>query len=102
MDNTETENDIITEPIKKIDRRTIKRAPWRTTVNEDGTIKYNDKPNDPDYQKKYWLEKRKELDSTIIVCQCCGRNIALGHKTRHQKTKYCIKRSNAKLLQMLD
>ena len=103
MDNTESEIvDIIEEPIKKIDRRTIKTAPWRTTVNEDGTIKYNNKPNDPDYQKKYWLEKRSEHESTVIACEFCNRNIALGHKTRHQKTKYCIKRYNAKPLQMLD
>ena len=27
------------EPVEKIDKRKILRAPWRTTILEDGTIK---------------------------------------------------------------
>ena len=32
------------EPVEKIDKRKILRAPWRTTILEDGTIKYSKKP----------------------------------------------------------
>ena len=45
----------------KIQIRKIKRAPWRTTALEnDGAIKYNVKPNDPEYFKKYY-EENKEI-----------------------------------------
>ena len=29
------------EPVEQIDKRKILRAPWRTTILEDGTKKYN-------------------------------------------------------------
>ena len=40
------------EPVEKIDKRKILRALWRTTILEDGTKKYNDRPCDPLYFKK--------------------------------------------------
>lgn len=102
MDSTESEHEIeidIPQPVEtkpeKIDRRTIKRAPWRTTVLEDGTIKYNHKPNDPKYFQKYYDEKRKFMDAQRYTCEFCNKEIAYGHKARHQKTKHCLKTQNA-------
>ena len=37
--NKKVEED--TPPVEKIDKRKILRALWRTTILEDGTIKYN-------------------------------------------------------------
>ena len=85
-------------PVQKIDRRKILRAEWRTTILEDGTIKYNNKPNDPDYFLKYYDKVRKEKESIIICCERCNRNIAQGHKIRHQKTNICNKRYNENLI----
>ena len=42
------------EPAEKIDKRKILRALWRTTILEDGTKKYNNRPCDPLYFKKYY------------------------------------------------
>ena len=39
------------EPVEKIDKRKILRALWRTTILEDGTKKYNNKPCDPLFSK---------------------------------------------------
>ena len=100
MNSTESEHENVEQTIPQpiqIDRRTIKRAPWRTTVLEDGTIKYNDKPNDPLYFQKYYDAKRKFYDSQRYVCECCGKEIAYGHKARHLKTNYCIKAQNARM-----
>ena len=106
MDNTESENEIVEiiveQPTIKIDRRTIKRSPWRYTANEDGSIKYNHKPIDPLYFQKYYDEKRKFYDSKRYICECCNKEIALGHKARHQQTKYCIKAQNTKTFNLLD
>ena len=85
----------------KIDRRTIKTAPWRYITNEDGTITYNHKPVDPKYFQKYYDAKRKFIDSQKYECECCNRTIAFGHKARHQKTKYCIKAKNDRMTQLL-
>ena len=48
-----------TPSVEKNDKRKILRAPWRTTILEDGTIKYNIKPCDPLYYQKYYDEKGK-------------------------------------------
>ncbi len=100
MDNTETNNKQNTEETK-IDRRKILRTPWRTTVDENGNVKYNDKPLDPDYFKKYWIAKRQFKDAERYVCECCDKEIAYGHKARHQKTTYCLKRRNDKMVKLL-
>ena len=92
------ENEIENE---KMDRRKILRAPWRTTVDEKGNVKYNDKPNDPEYFKKYWIAKRQFKDAERYVCECCDKEIAYGHKARHQKTTYCLKRKNDKMEKLL-
>ena len=60
----------IKEPVK-IDRRKILRAEWRTTILEDGTIKYNKTPCDPNYYKKYYDEKQKAKYSASICCDKC-------------------------------
>ena len=102
MDNTESENeivDIIEKPIQKIDRRTIKTAPWRYITNEDGTITYNHKPLDPKYFIKYYDGKRKFSDAQRYICECC-KKVADGHKARHLRTKHCIKAQNATTTEM--
>ena len=96
-ENTQT----IETQTEKIDRRKIKRAPWRTIVNEDGTTKYNGKPNDPDYFKKYWSEKRKDVESIVITCDRCQKKFTLGHQSRHLKSTYCIKRYNEKMSKLV-
>ena len=96
QNETQPEPQPIPQPIK-IDRRTIKRAPWRTITLPDGTIKYNDKPNDPLYFQKYYDAKRKFQDAERYICECCNKEIAYGHKARHQKTKSCIKKQNEKI-----
>ena len=79
------------EPVEKIDKRKILRTPWRTTILEDGTKKYNDRPCDPLYFKKYYDEKRKAIDGAIITCQLCNRHVTSGHKHRHQRSNICKK-----------
>ena len=88
----------ITPPVEIIDRRRIKRALWRTTTLEDGTILYNNKPPDPLYFKKYYDEKRREKESEIICCDRCLRNRTAGHMNRHQKTTLCNKIYNKNLI----
>lgn len=88
---------------EKIDRRRIKRAPWRTTVLEDGTIKYNDKPNDPHYHAKYYHAKRRVILCSPVNCEICGATVSKAHLTRHkQTTKKCIKLQNALNLNALE
>lgn len=91
MDTTESENDI-PQPVEKVDRRKIKRALWRTITLEDGTTKYDNRPSDPNYFKKYYDEKKKAKVSLIIACDRCQKQIAAGHILRHQRTKLCEKR----------
>ena len=79
------------------DRRRIKTAPWRTITLEDGTTKYNTRPNDPGYFRKYYDEKRKYSDSERYICKCCMKEISYGHKARHQKSKYCIQKVMEKM-----
>ena len=88
----------IPEPVEQIDRRQILRALWRTTILEDGTIKYNKNPCDPLYYQKYYDEKQKAKYSAIICCDRCQRNIAAGHIIRHQKTNICNKVYNQILI----
>ena len=99
MSSTESET---TQTNEKIDRRKIKRALWRTTENEDGTTKYNSKPNDPDYFKKYWNEKRRDVESNVITCERCQKKFTYGHLTRHLKSTYCIKRYNEQMSKLLN
>ena len=99
MDSTESEHENVEQPIQ-IDRRTIKLAPWRTTVLEDGTIKYNDKPNDPDYFRKYWHAKRKLIANLKLECEYCHKLTMKRHYERHQQRKSCIEAKN-KLMQSL-
>ena len=79
------------EPVEKIDKRKILRAPWRTTILEDGTKKYNNKPCDPLYYQKYYDEKRKAIDGAVINCQLCDRRVTSGHILRHQRSIICKK-----------
>ena len=93
LTTTESEHEIeigIPQPVEtkpeKIDRRKIKRAPWRTTVLEDGTIKYNDKPNDPHYHAKYYHAKRRVILCSPVNCEICGATVSKAHLTRHKQT----------------
>ena len=85
------------EPVEKIDKRKILRVLWRTTILEDGTKKYNNKPCDPLYFKKYYDEKRKEKESIVITCELCHRSVACGHILRHQRGNICEKNYNLRL-----
>ena len=85
-------------PVEKIDKRKILRALWRTTILEDGTTKYNNKPCDPLYFKKYYDEKRKEQEATVITCELCQRKVACGHILRHQRSNICKKNYNLRLI----
>ena len=77
--------------MKNNDKRKIKTALWRTTILEDGSIKYNNKPSDPLYFKKYYDEKRKAIDGAIITCNLCNKEVTSGHIHRHQRTNICKK-----------
>jgi len=79
------------EPVEKIDKRKILRAPWRTTILENGTKKYNDKPLDPNYFKKNYDEKRKGMETKVIICELCNRRVTSGHIRRHQRSNICKK-----------
>ena len=83
--------------MEKIDKRKILRAPWRTTILEDGTIKYNNKPCDPLYYNKYYDEKRKAIDGALVACELCQRKITSGHILRHQRSNICKKNYNQSL-----
>ena len=85
------------EPVEKIDKRKILRTPWRTTILEDGTKKYNDRPCDPLYFKKYYDEIRKEKEHTVITCELCERRVTCGRIHRHKKTNICKKYYNLRL-----
>ena len=92
----------VAEPIEiKIDRRTIKRSPWRTTVNEDGTTKYNDKPNDPNYFRNYWHEKRKFIANSKIECEYCQKLTMKRNYQRHQLLTKCIEAKNKQMENLL-
>jgi hypothetical protein len=86
------------EAVEKIDKRKILRAPWRTTILEDGTKKYNKKPTDPLYYQKYYDTVRKDKESIIITCELCRRRIACGHIHRHQRSIICKKFYNLRLI----
>ena len=85
------------EPVETIDKRKILRAPWRTTILEDGTKKYNKKPCDPLYYQKYYDEKRKEKEAIVITCELCLRRVACGHIHRHHRSNICKKNYNLRL-----
>ena len=74
------------------------RAPSRTTILEDGTTKYNNKPLDPLYFVKYYHTTRKFKEAIIIKCDLCNRETTAGHKHRHQKTNICKKLYNLRLI----
>ncbi len=86
-----------TPTVEKIDKRKILRTPWRTTILPDGTTKYNDRLCDPLYFKKYYDEKRKQIDGAVIQCQLCARKTTFGHLFRHQRSNICKKYYNIRL-----
>ena len=93
IDRRKKNKKVVEEPVEKIDKRKILRTPWRTTILPDGTKKYNDRPCDPLYFKKYYDEKRKAIDGSIITCQLCNRQVTSGHIHRHQRSNICKKNS---------
>ena len=60
--------------------------------------KYNKKPCGPLYYQKYYDEKRKEKEATVITCELCHRRVACGHILRHQRSNICKKNYNLRLL----
>ena len=66
----------------KVDKRTIRRAPWRW--NEDGT--YNHKPTSESYFRDYY---RKNA-SHHVNCTFCNKSVVFHDIKRHQKTKKCL------------
>ena len=72
------------------------RVPSRTVILEDGTIKYDNKPRDPQYLK-YYHSTRKFKEAVIVNCELCNRQTTAGHKHRHQKTNICKKLYNLRL-----
>ena len=99
----ETQNEATTEQQpEKIDHRKIKRALWRTTVNEDGTTTYNNKPLDPHYHRNYWHAKRKIILQSKINCDICCSIVSKAHLTRHKKTAIkCAKLQNENMTKLL-
>ena len=85
-------------PPVEIDKREILRALWRTTILEDGTTKYNNKPCDPLYFKKYYDEKRKAIDGALVACELCQRKVTSGHMLRHQRSNICKQNYNQSLI----
>ena len=86
-----------TPTVEKNNKIKILKAPWRTEILEDGTNKYNNKPCDPEYFKKYYHEKRKEKESIVITCELCERRVACGHIHRHHRSNICKKNYNLRL-----
>ncbi len=87
---------------ERIDHRKIKRALWRTTINEDGTTTYNNKPLDPHYHRNYWHAKRKIILQSKINCDICGSIVSKAHLTRHKKTAIkCAKLQNENMTKLL-
>ena len=85
----------INQKLLKINQKI--RAPSRTIILEDGTIKYNNKPTDPQYFVKYYHSTRKFKEAVIVNCELCHRQTTAGHKHRHQKTNICKKLYNLRL-----
>ena len=59
------------------------RVPHRAIL-ENG--KYDSRTIDPDYQKRYYLEKLKDVK---IPCTACGVNMFKVNITRHMKSSKC-------------
>lgn len=98
METIESEN-IIEQQTKK--QRT-KRAPWRTTVHDDGTITYNNKPIDPEYHNKYYHKKRRAILCSKVCCDLCGSILSKAQLTRHKQTsKKCGKKQNERIVSLL-
>jgi hypothetical protein len=53
---------------------------WRSAGD-----KYDGRPKDPEYRKKYYQEKLK----TPITCPLCGHDTNKTQMNRHQSTKRC-------------
>ena len=97
MDSTETNTEGT-----KIDRRKILRAPWRTTVDENGNVKYNKNSIDPEYNNKYYHAKRKIILCSKVECDLCGSVVSKAHLTRHKNySKKCGIKQKDKIVSLL-
>ena len=57
-----------------------------------------------EHNKQYRIvnsEKIKEKKNTKIICSC-GKTTTNGHKARHERSKYCIKNSPDKTVNLTD
>ena len=73
----------IPKPIEKRPRGRP-RLETRTIING----KYDSKPLDKDYHKKYYLEK---IQGTKIMCPGCSREVPKTNLSRHMRTNNCVK-----------
>ena len=75
---------------KKEKKEKIPKKDWRPVKEsakyDKETDTYNDKPNDPDYFKKYWRSY-----NVVVQCDKCGRSAQKLHLARHQKSTLCKK-----------
>ena len=60
----------------------------RTSKRYDENGNYNNKPNDPEYFKKYYHLKL----SKQVACCNCGAEVTSQKMSRHQKSKKCQER----------
>ena len=67
------------------------RVPSRTVILEDGTVKYDNKPRDPQYFVNYYHSTRKFKEAVVVNCKLCDRPTTVGHLRRHMKTNICKK-----------
>ena len=56
-----------------------RRSPWRY---DEETGKYNNKPLDKDYSKKYMMNR--------IDCPNCGKSVLHGDLSKHKKRPICM------------
>ena len=80
---TETESETNEEVVI-----TIKKSRGRP-MNPDRHLseKYNGKPLDPEYYKKYYISKLKQN----VCCSICGKCTNIAHIRRHERSAFCLK-----------
>jgi len=77
------------KPAKPEDPDVIKNPRGRPRVPHRALLekgKYDTRPLDPEYQKKYYLEKLKDVK---IPCPACGVPMFKVNITRHMKSNKC-------------
>ena len=78
------------KPVDKAKTKKL-RVPSRTVILEDGTVKYDKRPRDPQYFINYYHSTRKFKEAIVVNCELCNRQTTVGHLRRHLKTTICKK-----------